>query len=188
MNSAVLVMESREAAANAGEVELIASRANHPVAYTLEPELIEINPRPCVCGHAMGQHRRVDTTEGPEFYCIDTRLCEHCARTIDQHQRVDTERGPEFYCYYDNDIVTCWELADPRDAWRHAGEVPPKNCSPSEPFFFRKRPYSTPKSTIDAFWHVCRLGDTDHLARWLEQHPRDVAFLQKLWEAKHAGA
>jgi len=138
----------------------------------------------------MDRHRRVDTTEGPEFYCIDTRLCERCARTIDQHQRVETERGPEFFCYPDNDIATCWELADPRDAWRHTGEPPPsadiRNSDISARPTDKPRHYHTPQSTIDAFWYIVRLEDADYLKRWLAQHPRDVVTLQKFWDGKHA--
>jgi hypothetical protein len=80
------------------------------------------------------------------------------------------------------DLLAQWERADPRDAWRHTGEAPP----PAERISVRPRPYSTPQSTVDAFWYVASLDDTDYLKRWLAEHPRDVTALQKLWEAKHA--
>ena len=57
---------------------------------------------------------------------IDPRPCGLCGCTIDQHERVDTPEGPEFFCFPDDDIVTRWELADPRDRWKHTGEPPPK--------------------------------------------------------------
>jgi hypothetical protein len=90
------------------------------------------------------------------------------------------------------DIVRRWELADPRDAWRHTGEAPPLpqvRSGPLQPARLQAQPYRTPQSTIDAFWYVTRLDDPEYLKRWLSQHPRDVALLQKLWEAKqHAHA
>ena len=49
-----------------------------------------------------------------------------------------------------------------------------------------RRTYSTPRSTVDAFWYVASLDDAQYLKRWLAQHPRDVAALQKLWGGKHA--
>jgi AAA domain len=40
-------------------------------AAMLEPDPIEIDPRPCgECGRTIDQHRRVDTPEGPEFFCV----------------------------------------------------------------------------------------------------------------------
>jgi hypothetical protein len=45
-----------------------------------------------------------------------------------------------------------------------------------------KPKYKTPRSTIDAFWYVVRLKDPAHLLRWLDEHPRDSAFLKKLLE------
>ena len=81
------------------------------------------------------------------------------------------------------DLIAQWERADPRDCWRHTGEQPPRAIE-SAPT--AAQPYRTPQSTIDAFWYVASLDDPDYLKRWLAEHPRDVAALQKLWEAKHA--
>jgi len=66
----------------------------------------------------------VDVFE-PEPIEVDPRPCGLCGRMIDQHHCIDNGEGPEFYCFPDDDIVTTWELSDPRDAWRHTGEVPP---------------------------------------------------------------
>jgi hypothetical protein len=163
MNIAVRTRESSERAANAGQVALVAPRENHPVAYTLEPEPIAIDPRPCVCGYTIDQHLRVDTPEGPEFYCRDIEA--------------DEFGGAD-------DLVRQWELADPRDRWKHTGEPPPPEIG--IPVSTTRPSYRTPQSTIDAFWYVVRLEDADHLKRWLAQHPRDVVTLQKLWDGKHA--
>jgi hypothetical protein len=126
----------------------------------------------------------------PDPIEIDPNPCEWCGRTIDQHRMVDTAEGPEFFCLPDDDIVTLWELADPRDAWRHTGEKPPpehvRNSDIGAKPVNVSRPHSTPQSTVDAFWYVVRLDDPEYLKRWLAQHPRDVATLQKLWEGKNA--
>ena len=119
---------------------------------------------------------------------IDPRPCELCGRTIDQHEMVDEGEGPEFFCYPDNDIVLLWELADPRDAWRHTGEAPPlasvrnADISPSTqaaPAHYRKS-----QATRDAFWFVVNLCDAARLNAWLHDHPRDARHLLKLLESK----
>jgi hypothetical protein len=118
---------------------------------------------------------------------IDPRPCERCRRTIDQHERVDTGEGPEFFCCPDDDIVTLWELADPRDAWRHTGEPPPpasvRNSDIAAKPASASR-YRTPQTTIDAFWYVVRLADPGRLAAWLDDHPKDEFFLLNLLEKK----
>lgn len=122
-----------------------------------------------------------------EPYEIDPRPCELCGQTIDRHEMVDEGEGPEFFCFPADDIVTCWELADPRDAWRHTGETPPsasvRNSDitkmPTQPDYYR-----TPQSVVDAFWFVASLDDPARLAAWLADHPRDERYLQKIWEQK----
>ena len=40
-----------------------------------EPAPIEIDPRPCRdCGLTIDKHRRVDTPEGPEFFCDEAEI------------------------------------------------------------------------------------------------------------------
>jgi hypothetical protein len=116
---------------------------------------------------------------------IDPRPCHLCGLTIDQHIMVDDGEGPEFFCGEFNpdaaDIVRLWELDDPRDRWRHIGEVPPIVPAIEPP---AARPYRTPQATIDAFLYVTRLDDPEYLARWLADHPRDAKFLLKIWKAK----
>jgi hypothetical protein len=123
-------------------------------AIEREPEPIEVDPRPCMCG---------------------------C--TIDQHFRIDTPEGPEFYCAGDapSDIVRQWEMADPRDRWRHTGEPAPK---PSAEPRRRPEPYRPAESTVQAFWFVARNHDADYLAAWLDKHPADRPHLFRIWKAK----
>ncbi|MEH2468837.1 hypothetical protein V1281_001907 [Nitrobacteraceae bacterium AZCC 2161] len=47
-----------------------------------------------------------------------------------------------------------------------------------------QRGYSTPKSTVDAFWYVLQQDDADLLGKWLDDHPRDSAFLHDIWKKK----
>jgi hypothetical protein len=164
MNIAVQTRESRETAANTSEVELIASRENHPVAYTLKPEPIEIDPRPCVCGYMIDRHLRVDTPEGPEFYCQDIEADELAYS-----------------------LVRDWEAADLRDRWRYAGEAPPpvsvRNSDITARSESRPRSYEPATSTIDTFWFLVALAEPQRLKTWLADRPKDAAFLLRLLEA-----
>jgi hypothetical protein len=108
---------------------------------------------------------------------IEIEPCELCGCAIEDLEELIYLRAA--------DLIAQWERADPRDSWKHTGEHPPRRQpTPTEP----ARPYRTPQATIDAFWHVASLDNADYLKRWLARHPRDVETLQKLWEAKHAGA
>jgi hypothetical protein len=70
-----------------------------------------------------------------EPIAIDPRPCGLCGRTIDQHDCFDQGEGPEFFCYPDDDLVKQWELADPRDRWKHTGEpAPPENVRNADIF------------------------------------------------------
>jgi hypothetical protein len=110
---------------------------------------------------------------------IDPRPCELCGRTIDQHECVDTGEGPGFFCYPEDDIVTSWELADPRDRWRHTGEAPPKiSATPRRP-----EPYRPAESTVQAFWFVAT-REPEKLKAWLARHPDDAPALRQIWKAK----
>jgi hypothetical protein len=111
--------------------------------------------------------------------------CEHCEYALREHSVPERLCPTGTEADYAAQIVRQWELDDPRDRWKHTGELPPQAVEMPRA---AAQPYRTPQSTIDAFWFVAGLGDVDHLARWLAQHPRDVVVLQKLWEAKHAGA
>ena len=50
----------------------------------------------------------------------------------------------------------------------------------------RARPYRTPQSTIDAFWLVVRNHDDASIDKWLDEHPRDRAYLIDLLDVKNA--
>jgi hypothetical protein len=123
---------------------------------------------------------------------IDPRPCEWCGLTIDQHIMVEEGEGPEFFCpEVEPDaasLVVQWEMADPRDAWRHTGETPPpvdfRNADLARVPESARQHYRTPQSTIDAFWVITRTGNTDGIADWLANHPRDAQHLHKLWKQK----
>jgi hypothetical protein len=130
----------------------------------------------------------------PQPIEIDPRACDWCGLTIDEHLMVDDGDGPEFFCQeihpHAADLVRQWEMQDPRDAWRHTGEIPPpvafRNADfPGTPAPIRQH-YRTPQATIDAFFYVAGLNDAEYLKRWLKQHPRDAETLCKLWEGKNA--
>jgi hypothetical protein len=137
------------------------------------------------------------------FAPIDQQLCEHCGLTVDRHRRVDTDEGPEFFCVdprpEDLDIdelerrddlrrqeevaalVRRWEMAD--DRWRHIGEPCPQVVDMP---VAASQPYRTPQSVIDAFHVVVNLNDPEYLSKWFAQHPQDASFLCALWERKNA--
>ncbi|WP_247409678.1 hypothetical protein [Bradyrhizobium sp. 150] len=76
-------------------------------------------------------------------------------------------------------LVRAWELEDARDRWKHTGELPP---SPAEK---PKTPvaYKPADSTIDAFFYLVRLGDSERLRSWLDDHRQDASYLLELLEA-----
>jgi hypothetical protein len=122
---------------------------------------------------------------------IDPRPCVRCGRTIDRHEMFDNGNGPVWFCVDDgdadfqravDDIVRRLELGDPRDAWRHTGELPPPaevRNSHQKP---QLQPYRTPQSVVDAFWYVVGLNDADRLKAWLAKHPKDAPTLLELLE------
>lgn len=42
-------------------------------------------------------------------------------------------------------------------------------------------PRGTAASTVDAFWHVVKTYDDAYVNRWLNEHPRDKAYLLDLY-------
>jgi hypothetical protein len=112
---------------------------------------------------------------------IEIERCELCGCAIEDLEELIHLRAA--------DLITQWELADPRDAWRHTGEAPPPEHIRNSDIGARpapaSRPYATAQSTVDAFFYVARNHDDAYLAAWLERHPADEAFLLSLWEAKN---
>lgn len=74
------------------------------------------------------------------------------------------------------------------EAFRPDNELLEAPLLAPEPEQFRPREYRPPRATIDAFLYLARLGDTDRLTRWLEQHPRDAASLHEIWKARKCTA
>ena len=132
-------------------------------AALMEPDPIEIDPRPCeLCGLTIDRHEMVDDGEGPLFYCLDLSPDE---MTIDElERRAELRRQEEIAA-----MITEMEAAD------HLVPIRPVN----EPL-----PYRTPKSTIDAFWYVVGLADSDRFKAWLADRPKDASFLLQLLETK----
>jgi hypothetical protein len=146
----------------------------------IELDPIAIDPRPCgLCGLTIDRHEQVDTPEGPEFICIDFAPDE---MTLDELN----EAFEQEIMLRTADLVRQWELADPRDRWRHTGEPPPQAVevlrAAPEPY----RMPQTPEAVINAFKYVVSLGDPKHLTRWLAQHPLDAPFLLTIWKQKNA--
>jgi hypothetical protein len=108
---------------------------------------------------------------------IEIEFCERCGCLFEDLEELIYLRAA--------DMVTRLELADPRDAWRHTGETAPPASVRNSETRPGPRPYTTPQSTIDAFLFVARNHDAAYLARWLDDHPKDIATLTKLWETKN---
>jgi hypothetical protein len=104
----------------------------------------------------------------------DTILpCELCGCAIEDLEDLTYLRAA--------DLIAEWERADPRDAWRHTGEPPPKaspilNAAPE--------PYRPAASTVAAFWFLVNLDEPERLEAWLLGRPKDALTLLKLLETK----
>src|SRR5258708_5553042 len=97
----------------------------------------------------------------------EIETCELCGFAIEDFEELIYLRAA--------DLIAQWELADPRDAWRHIGEERPSDAIRNSEISRDKRPppYTTPQSVVDAFLYVARNHDAEYLARWLEDHPQD---------------
>jgi len=73
------------------------------------------------------------------------------------------------------DLVRQWELADPRDRWKHTGELPPPESVRNSDI------YRTPQATVNEFELIARRGDAVRLAKWLDAHPLDAPTLLRGW-------
>jgi hypothetical protein len=127
---------------------------------------------------------------------IDPNPCEHCGRLIDEHECRDLGEGPEWFCYPDDRTAdddgpcpTCGtmqiadrELHEWTNRWVKRAEdrrniIPLPAC---------RQGYRTAQSLVAEFFLMVRLGDAEKLRAWLRDHPRDAAFLLKLWRDKDA--
>ena len=137
--------------------------AIRPAQIELDP--IEIDPRPCGwCCLTIDRHARVDTPEGPEFYCADLSPDEMTLAELER--RAELRRQEEVAAI----AKTIFASVD-------RSEPPPAAEPP---------PYRTAASTIDAFWYVVGLDDADYLAGWLARHPTDSSHLFKIWKGKRS--
>jgi hypothetical protein len=79
-----------------------------------------------------------------------------------------------------SDFVARLEMADPRDRWKHTGELPSSFIA--EPPL--KNEYRTPQATLDAFFGWIVRQDEATQAHWLAEHPKDAPLIRKLWREK----
>jgi len=104
------------------------------------------------------------------------RICD-----LDGPERIPLSPALEFGpC---DDLLRRWELADPRDRWKHTGEAPPSDAVRNSIAPAAPQPYRTPESTIQAFWYVLSLDDENYLNCWLAERPADLPTFRKLLEA-----
>jgi hypothetical protein len=107
----------------------------------------------------------VDDGEGPIFYCPDLAPDE---MTLDE-----LERRAE--------LIRQVEVAEiAARIFAFATDDQPSDGPPAA----KPPPYRPAQSTIDAFWYVVGLNDSDRLKAWLLNHPKDAPHLHKLWKAK----
>ncbi|QAU42788.1 hypothetical protein XH86_18555 [Bradyrhizobium guangdongense] len=82
---------------------------------------------------------------------------------------------------YASQLVKRFELDDPRDAWKHTGELPPTADFRNGPIgperAGKPHSYKPADSTVDAFLNLVRLGDRERLRIWLDDHRRDAPYL-----------
>jgi hypothetical protein len=147
-----------------------------------ETDLLLIDPRPCqLCGLTIDRHEMVDHGDGPLFFCADISPDE---MTLPELKRRSELRRQEEVAA----MVKQWELADPRDRWKHTGEpAPPPEVrnGPADPLPRREpKPYRTPQETADAFLYLVSLGEPERLDAWLAARPQDVPSLLELLESK----
>jgi hypothetical protein len=136
----------------------------HLLVPTIEPDPIEIDPRPCgECGLTINRHERIDTPEGPEFRCLNLHP--------DEMTLIELERRVE--------LIRQIEVAEIFARLEEMDNPSKRLPAPREP-----KPYRTPQSTVDAFWYVVRQDDTAKLEDWLAAHPRDAGYLVKRLEEK----
>jgi hypothetical protein len=134
---------------------------NAAIIEQIEPDPIEIDPRPCVL----------------------------CGRTIDLHEMVDEGDGPIFFCFELSPEMTLAEL-ECRAELRRQEEVAAifarleamDDPSKRPPLRTEPDPYRPAASTVSAFWHLVGVRDPERLREWLGNHPQDAPTLIQLLE------
>jgi hypothetical protein len=130
----------------------------------LEPDLIEMDPRPCeLCGCTIDRHHCVDTDEGPEFFCVDFAPDE---LTLDElERRAEFRREEEVAAI----LARLEAMDDPSKRLAARAE---------------SEPYRPAQSTVAAFKYLTTTGDVARLREWLDDRPRDAPFLLALLEGR----
>jgi hypothetical protein len=77
--------------------------------------------------------------------------------------------------YCDKQECARWSI---HQRWEAEDASRPKPPPPSKP------EYRTPQATVDCFFGWIVRQDEATQARWLAEHPKDAAYLRKLWEDK----
>src|SRR5581483_5827766 len=130
---------------------------------------------------------------------VQRLMAESCALVhseLDEEQPTEAELAVEYDVVEREiflgaaDLVRRWEMADPRDRWRHSGEPPLPDGVRNGDIAGRqvniRQPYHPPKATRQAFWFVVQSADRKALNDWLARHPADAPFLLKIWKEKNA--
>jgi hypothetical protein len=111
---------------------------------------------------------------------IDPLTCEQCGCVIEDLEELIHLRAA--------DLVTRWELADPRDAWRHTGDLAPPVSAQNADICAKPanapRPYRPTQSTVDAFRHLTTAGDVGRIREWLADRPQDAPHLLAFLEGQ----
>jgi hypothetical protein len=130
----------------------------------LELDPIEIDPRPCdLCGCTIDRHYRVDTHEGPEFFCVDFAPDE---LTLDElERRAELRRQEEVAAI----MARLEAMDDP------SKRLPPR---------LAPEPYHPAQSTVAAFRYLTAAGDVTRLRAWLADRPKDAPHLLALLEGQ----
>src|SRR5437868_2689475 len=149
----------------------------------IDLDLLAIDPRPCGnCGLLLDRLLVVDHGDGFEHLCPDIEP--------DDLTLLELERRHELRIEEEAAVrLARWEMADPRDRWRHTGEPPPPDhvrngpITPTPPPMCEEHPYRPDAATVDVFRHLVMAGDIERLTAWLAGRPKDAPLLLALIES-----
>jgi hypothetical protein len=135
-----------------------------PTFNDAEPAPIEMDPRPCgECGLTIDRHERIDTPDGPEFFCLDLSPDE---MTLDElERRAEFRRDEEVAAIF----ARLQAMDDP------SKRLPPRAGPES---------YHPAQSTVDAFKYLTAAGDIGRIREWLADRPKDAPHLLALFEGQ----